>query len=339
MKQVRFQSFLVNVFKPTVIVLWFWVAVLFVSLMNNVLVRGSESFDLKWTTITSIADWAPTSGNPWDQTYTTIMDNNLLNFTLTNAWKTILEFILSIVTVMIVYLVIGFTVKMWDWKDFVSKKIGWLQEWLWNLMGSTPIIPVPWYDKNGQKKISGLSLSGLKWLPEAAIGSKITEYQKKVSEQTDDVMKMRNWSDDNYLSETQRTEIRNAWIWPQLKWLRILEAKRDYIKTIRTSGWKWMKLKPNATDKFWQTEFSRWLTYMKDKTDDIDWVYKNVWKNMINRWNTNENDRTLEKMFKENGSEIQDRVKAYAEVFGLKWDIKTWEDLMDKDISSTEDTQ
>ena len=343
MKQIKFKSFLLNVFKPTLIVLWFWVAVLFVSLMNKVLVNDNESFDLKWTKITSVADWPPASGNPWDQTYTTVMDNNFLNFTLTNAWKTFLEFILSVITVMIVYLIISFVVKMWDWNDFVSKKISWLQKWLWNLISSAPIIPVPWYDKNGQKKVSGLSLSGLNRLPEAVIGNEISEYQKKTSEQTDDVMKMLGYGDDNHLTETEKTEIINAWTLKTTNWLDILKDKWDYIRTIRVSGWKWLKLDPNA-DRFWQNQFSGWLSYMIEG-DRIQSIQKEqdaqIWINMINRWKAaGESERTLENMFKNNHSRI-DSLRAYAKFFKLKWaeSINSWEELMRKDISSIEDTE
>ena len=42
-----------------------------------------------------------------------------------------------------------------------------------------------------------------------------------------------------------------------------------------------------------------------------------VWRNMITRWNDNEEDRTLEKMFKTNNSGEAASVKAYAKLFKL----------------------
>jgi hypothetical protein len=43
-----------------------------------------------------------------------------------------------------------------------------------------------------------------------------------------------------------------------------------------------------------------------------------VWNNMIERWNTHKNDRTLEKMFMEsNSGQERKNVKAYAKLFEL----------------------
>ena len=54
---------------------------------------------------------------------------------------------------------------------------------------------------------------------------------------------------------------------------------------------------------------------------------------MISRWNDSGNtDKTLEKMFKSNSKEAQ-RVKAYADLFGLNLSQNTWEQLKNADIS------
>ncbi len=153
MKQINFKSFFINVFKPTVIVLWFWIAVLFVSLMNSVVINSAKkTFELNWATVTSTPDPSPPSGEQWDQTYTTRIDNNFLSFTLANAWKTLLEILLSIMTVLIVYFILKFAVKFWEWKDFVSKGIWDVQKEVGSLMESIPIIPVSWYDEKWDPK-------------------------------------------------------------------------------------------------------------------------------------------------------------------------------------------
>jgi hypothetical protein len=124
MKQLSFTSFFINVFKPTIIVLWFWVAVLFTSLMKDV-VRDSwnRPIDIKWATVTSVSKWVPPNGNPWDERYIVKVDNNLISFTLASVWKTFLEIIISILTVLIVYFILKFAVKFGKWKDFMSESI------------------------------------------------------------------------------------------------------------------------------------------------------------------------------------------------------------------------
>ena len=154
---------------------------------------------------------------------------------------------------------------------------------------------------------------------------------------------MLGYGDDNHLTETEKTEIINAWTLKTTNWLDILKDKWDYIRTIRVSGWKWLKLDPNA-DRFWQNQFSGWLSYMIEG-DRIQSIQKEqdaqIWINMINRWKAaGESERTLENMFKNNHSRI-DSLRAYAKFFKLKWaeSINSWEELMRKDISSIEDTE
>ena len=336
MKQINFKSFFINVFKPTIIVLWFWIAMLFVSLMASLLVDDSKgkTIDINWTIMSSNPDPAPTNSNQWDQTYTTSIDNNLIEFTLAHTWKTFLGIILSVLTVLIVYFIIKFAMKFWDWKDFVSEKIWKVQDAMWEALTTLPVVPVSWYDEKWQPTVHALSAGqvfGL-WNKPSLIDSTINKYQSKVNEEyrkQEDIIKSWVWNNAGHLSATEEMEIKNRMTnktWDSLK------KTKEYIDSIKTNEWKWMTLDGSSgSSKLWIQEFTKWLEWMNGKT--VSWTNDLVWNNMISRWNNDNNkDKTLEMMFKKNGSTETQSVKAYADFFGL-WNITEWKDLKDADIS------
>ena len=339
MKQINFKSFFINVFKPTIIVLWFWIAVLFVSLMRGVIDDSAERpFDLKWTTINSIPNGHSDSWNPWDQTYTTRIDNNLLSFTLANTWKTFLEIILSIITVLIVYFILKFAVKFWDGKDFVSEKIWKVQDEVDSLMESIPIMPVSWYDEEGnptKRYMSAGQVFGL-WGKNSILQEKVNKYQrdvdKEIYEQGDIID---SWTrEDNKLSSSEKNSISTTitqWLWN----LGGLENAKKEIEKIRTKEWKWMKLDPNAPDQFWRTEFTRWLNTRVTNKDYGS--FNRQWKTMIDSWenqNRDESKRNLTSLFQQ-----QNYAQAYAEFFGYKWSYIGFESIRDLDISKNPPSQ
>ncbi len=336
---INFETFLWNAFKPTIIVLWFSVAIIFTTLMKWVIISSAQkTIDLWWVTSFTYNEGGHNTGDEGDQKYTSVIDGNIMGITIRYAWKTLLEFILSIITVILVYHIIQFAVKMWGSKDFLSKKIDNLQKTVWDFITKVPIIPVTTKDNEWKPVKWWISIGSLASIPNRLMGDKLYEYQHKDDGIVDSFMKRVWLQDDNRLTSTEIGKIQS--IWHNSRWLGILEEKRDYIKTIRVEGWKWMVLDPTVRDKTWQNVFSRWLTDMKDKTGDIRWDNADVWISMINRWNrADENTRTLERMFKDNGLGVEKSVKAYATLFWLKWNITSWEILMRKDISSKEDTE
>lgn len=336
---ISFGSFFWNAFKPTIIVLWFAFAMIFVTLIEGVILHSAQrTIDLWWVTTFSYKEGESNNGDRGNQTYTSAIDSNVMGITIAHAWKTLLEFILSIITVILVYYIIKFAVNMW-WSnnDFLTKKIGSIQGTVDQFLTEAPLIPAVVRDEDWKVISKWISRSALSSLPGKKFQNVLDEYKSKDDETVDSFMKWAWLQDDNSFSVTEKSTIRSTWI--NSSWLGILEAKRDYIKTISTEQWKWAILNPNASDKTRQNEFTGWLTKMETKTGEITWQYKNEWTNMINRRNTHKNDRTLEKMFKQNNSGQEKSVAAYAALFWLQWTIKTREDLMNKDISSRNDTK
>ena len=327
--QISFKTFFINVFKPTIIVLWFWVAIIFVSLMNKVVLDYKDRpFDFKWITVQHQKDsWSNANWNEWDQTYTTVIDNNFLSFTLRNSWKTLLELVLSILTVLIVYLIIDVAVKMWNWRDFVSKSINRVQDWLWDLVKSAPIVPVPTYDEYWKAKMGRMSVSWLSSLASGGFGGMKTHFDKEISSQTDSVLKMWWVRGDDTLTQTMKTDIINAWwVSSGLKWLQILEEKRDYINGIKTDEWRWMTLASNARDQgFWRGEFTKWL----NRANPAD-ISDRIRRDIVSDWQTESdvNKRDFKKVF--NNSQ---RATKYAEFFGYTWSYPNFNAIRDLDVS------
>ena len=335
-KQINFKSFFLNAFKPTIIVLWMGLAVIFCSLMGKIIVdkeSSASSFDIWWVKYDSMKNPLENGQNAWDQTYTTTVDTGILSFTLANAWKTLLQLILSIVTVVIVYLIIKVAVQMWGWDDFVSKSINRVQETVSSAMTSIPIMPVAWYDeKTWEKKtrrISAWSVLGVggkeslwnRFLANVNYGQK-----QQMNKQVDDVVSSLFPSGGNWwtwLTNEQKWKIENA-INNSPKWISQLKEVKQRITWINLAG-------QTSDSRYWMKQFGQWLTNMNSYKDNIQWTtYQSVWRDMIVWWNDDnvkKEEKTIQNLFERN----QGSVRAYAEVFGL-WDITEWNQLMDKNI-------
>ncbi len=328
-KQISFKTFFINVFKPTVIVLCFWIAIIFVALMNKVVLDYKDRpIDMKWMTMYSEADpQSNANGNPWDKTYKTVMDNDFLRFTLAHSWKTLLELVLSIMTVLIIYHIIKIAVSMWNSEDFVSKSVGNMQRWLETIIGSAPVVPVPAYDEYGRAKKGALSFSALKRSPWLLIGESKRGLDQVQSSQTDKVLKMWWFDRNDALTQEETMKIVDAWwLGTGLRWLQILDAKRKYINSIKTDEWKWMSLSSTARDGgFWRSEFKKWLNDVKSSD-----LIGTEWQNLVNEWQkeTDVKKRDLEKLF--NNPKY---AKLYANYFDYKWDYNNFSSIKDLDIS------
>lgn len=343
-KQINFKSFFVNVFKPTIIVFFIWLAMLFAALMKWVLIdpvssRVKDSIDIWGVTISSTQD--NTHISDWNTTYTTTMSNNLFKFSLMHIWKWFLDFILSVIVVVLVYIIISMAVKMWWWKDFVSDKIWKIQKSVEWLMTSIPLMPVAWYDKEWVKTTNYISAGKVLGLgdkrDDSIIHEKIASYQRKVNDRYTDQDAIINsrfdkeWGKTHILSSNNEYSIKNAATWQV--WLAILEEQKKKIYDIRDnkdklSSWEgyWMTLDPSSSNKFWLNQFKDWL----DNVDKGD-VSENVWKDMIQSRRDqdpeNKDKRDLWKLFK-----TQRFIDAYAELFWLGT-VTWWEELKKKDIS------
>lgn len=343
-KHLNISAFLVNVFKPTIIVLWLWVAIIFVSFMETTILNFTgKSFNYKGVEFSSMEE-IRSNVNAWDTRYTSVMDHDLFNFTLRSVWKTMLELILSILTVILVYQIIKAAVTMWGWEnDIIWKRINKIQEWVWDILWSVPVLPVAWYDKEWAPTTHYISANKVFDIKNGEPTSEllnrtIEKYQLKVNDRYNEQNQIINsWFGDVawYLSADEVSAIENvSW-----KWIDLLKNKKDKILSIRNdeknTDWKWMTLNPQTSSNngFWIQEFTKWLEWMKNQ--NVSWTsYDPVWNNMISRWNDDNNkDKTLEKMFKGNKSREMQSVKAYADFFELWWNITTWEQLKNADIS------
>lgn len=337
-KQINLTSFFINVFRPTIVVLGLWIAVLFASLMKKVIVdNGTREFDMWWVTVSSTKDnTSNTQWSEWDQTYTTTVDAGVVHFTLAHAWKTFLQIILSIITVLVVYLIIQMAVKMWNWKDFVSEKIGKLQDTIWWAITSLPVVPVAWFDNQWQAKTRYISAGkalgvdlrwGLNFTWEWLVNRKLmkmNEAQKlEISKQADAVSELwwSNW--DNLLSESDRTQLKSAG--STLNWELKLKAKKDFIFKKKTESWLWMFLDPTLArdNNAWIDEFTGWLNWLAEEpTWERNWI---MWA-----WNRLWENKTLEGLFTGEGKKY---VRVYADYFELWDDVTDWNSLKIKDIS------
>ena len=335
--QINFRSFFINAFKPTFIVLAFWIATIFVSLMNQVVLDYSK-FDIKWAELVSCEDSTNVNWNEWDKKYLTVMNDDYLTFTLRKVWKSLLEVALSVVTVLIVYVIISIAVKMWGWTDFVSSRIKKIQEGVGWIIESAPVIPVSWYDEQwldttryiSARKVFGDGTSSI-------IEDKINSYQWKILDKYNDQNNVINswfWNSKNVsLPSVDRSKIEGKWAWNQ--WLNILEEQKKTIyelrdKNLKSWEWYWMILDPTANDKFWANQFEKWLTNMKDRKGEIIWSNSQYWRAMVDWWNdeNNKGKRNFQSLFQN-----RDYVKAYADLFELNLSSYDWEHLKNADIS------
>ncbi len=323
MKQIDLKSFFINVFKPTIIALWFWMAILFTSLMTGV-IRDSlwKPINVGDTTFEDKKNWSPVSGNEWDQTYNTAMDNNLVSFTLLNVWKPLLDIILSIITVLMVYFILKIAVQMWKWDDFVSKGIWSVQDSIWNAFWSIPLVPVAWYDEDGVEKtrwIWAKSVFNTRTWESELLNRGIAKYQNKIIDKSRDQEEIIDglFSGDGATGRLSADEqghigmlMRKVGDSTGSGWFASLVAAREYIKEISENGGKGMTLSGSSEDsRWWIKQFGDWLEGMKDKTRTIDASNigltsgdKQAWKNAIDWWNneSNKNNLSMESLFGSN---------------------------------------
>ena len=342
MKQINLKTFFAKTFQPAIIVLWISLCMIFVTLISRVVnldtKKSMQNFNIWWAVISSLQDekYATTD----DTTYTTSLDWKMIKISLSTVWKWILDFMMSIITVVLVYMIINMSIKIWNklwgWQDFLSKRIDSVQKWIEWVMTSVPIVPVAWYDKDGVPTTHHMSAGqvlGL-WGKSSLIGKWVEKIQGAVDKRYEDQSQIINkWFGDStwYLTLHEQNKITNArtgtsvGIWQ-------LGAMNNAIE--KSEDWKWMTLNPEIASNqgFWIQEFTKWLDWMNGKT--VTWTnYNSEWNEMITRWNDSGNtDKTLEKMFKSYGKENQ-HVKAYADLFGLNLSSNTWDQLKNADIS------
>lgn len=360
---IKFDTFLINVFKPTIVVLWLWIAVIFTSLMTNIIQSSANSnegtFDFGAVKFSSRKDPSTLGESAGDTTYTTTMSHDLFSFTLSHVWKPFLELIISILTIILVYQIIKIAVKMWNWDDFVWKSINSLQEWVWDILWKTPVIPVSGYDEKGQPTTHFLSAGSILKVnssgevESALLSKKIASYQSRVDKKITEQEKIvSSWFGDN-----NKTQALPKWDKDKIKtdiesqisnWtLSGLGILTEYKKQITDMGnrsadqwwlekdyWYGMKLDTYGGDDRRYKRFKDWLN--SQKTPITSWTNFKVWEEMRKRWHDpNIQNKTIEGLF--TSTEIQvsqaDRVKAYAELFGIPGNITTWEQLKKADFS------
>ena len=335
-KHVNFSSFFWNAFKPTLIALWIWLSMIFVSMMSTMINNNSIWFDMKWMTTYDYPDWKSANWNYWDQKYTTVMDSDMMELSIKNVWKTTSDFILAIVTLILVYLIIRIAVNMWSWNDFVSKTIKKVQGTVEAWIGSVPLIPVSWYDANWNDEMHYVSLwktFGFGGNSQGLIWSGINVFdrgiQKELSAQTDRINELWWWTSSTKMSASNWNTIKTAW--DGKLWLKVLEAEKTEINKQKTEkGW-WFMLDQVNWDKRWIEEFTAWLNDTKEQD-----VTDPRWKDMLIDWKKQAEDdkkdqRSLYKLF--TGTWGSAHVKTYAEFFWLDSSVDTWEKLKKADIS------
>lgn len=342
-KHVNFSSFFWNAFKPTLIALGIWLSMIFVSMMSSMISGKSFGFNMKGMTVYDYPDGKDATWNDWDKKYTTVMDSDMMELSIKNVWKTTADFILAIVTLILVYFIIKIAVNMWSWGDFVSKTIEKVQGTVEAWIGSLPLIPVSWYDANWNKEMHHISLGktfgfggnsqGLIW---SGIDVLDKGVQKEISAQTDRINELWWWTNSTMMSASNWNDIKSAW--RDKSWLGKLGDKRTEINNKKTEkGW-WFMLDPVNWDKRWINEFTEWLENTKkiESFSGVSNADMKAWQEMVNRWNDPENkDKTLEKLFN------KDRryVRAYAEFFWLDDSVNTWWELKDEDITKTKSSE
>lgn len=325
LKNIQIKTFLLNAFKPTIIVLWMWIAVMFTTLMAWVInTDATIDFDNNWVKFSSVADI--TSNAVAEKSYTTTMESGYLKFTLAHAAKWFMEVLLSILTVVLVYCIIRFAVNMWKWDDFVSKKTKNLQKTAQDLITSTPFIPVTWYDKQWVPTTKYMSAKSAFNLPNEAISRRQGKIDEKNRSQQSEVIDSL-FKNENFLSEWQKNQIISAKAGKT--WMNALEAQRTAIRKIRddknNKTWKSMTLN-KQNDNFWIKQFEEWLNVESDK----DNVSESSRKLLLGDWKNLWEDKSIEKLFKKNE---QRNVKTYVDFFGLDKNITSWWELQNADIS------
>ncbi len=332
-KHINFKTFFINVFKPTIIVLWFGIALLFVSLMNKVVLDYNDTpLDIGWVTISRSNPKINPNENAWDNKYTSNIDSKLVSFTLRSAWKDLLDLLLSIITVIIVYFIIKVAISLWDWEDFISKNITNVQKEVWNLMGNIPVIPVAWYDEQGKPTthyINANQTFGI-WGKSSIIEEKIRRQswkeREKISKENE-IINSRFGNKIEYLSSSEKTTVSNALtMWKNS--LDQLNNVKSEIAKLAKEEWRWLTLNAQTDNGRWRNQFEDWLS---KANKNITWTNNNKnWQDMIKTWQDKKKESknyTLEQLFSN-----QYYRDAYANFFGLS-NINSWTDLENADIS------
>ncbi len=334
---LNLNSFFINAFKPAIIVLWISLSVIFMATMKWVIIdrdNGGESVDFQWVSMSSHC----VQVNKCD----TKVDSELFAWVFKNLSKTLMNFILSIITVILVYNIIKISVNIGKWDDFVSQKIGNLQKSIGDLMSSAPIIPITWRDENWEPKTGHISFKKALTIPEQKLIREQTKFEEKRRTQSDEIVES-FFGETNTLTQSQEGKIERAW---QGKngWQALLD-KLDAIKQVRTERknkkW-WMVLNPKSSYWFWREQFTDWLNERVDKKDTNyipqtpQWIVR---KNMITEWeklNQDKDKRKLEDLFNKRQNFVQAYVEFFLDSGDARRSIRTRWDLINLDISTVE---
>lgn len=343
-KNFNIKSFIINAFKPTIIVIWFWLSLVFVSLMNWIIESSANSkFDMDDIHISSTKDSGSNiTWDEWDQTYTTTIDTNILQVSLRHAWKTILEMILSIITVFLVYYIVSIAVTMWWWDDFVSKNIKKVQDWVEELTWMVPLVPVSWFDKNWQPTTHFISAGRVlswksDWLIATAYREKLVEPIQNVTDEQTLRIQQAFWWWDVWISVKNQRELNRTFGRVVSVWGESLKEVKNFIQN-PDNKISWLTFAWSTdVSKWWIEKFWKWLEDMNTRKDEFNnRDNSQARKNMVEWWNKEENkeSRTIEKLFSSNPSFIV----AYVKFFNLWASIDTWNELKSADASKSATT-
>lgn len=317
LKNIQIKTFLLNAFKPTIIVLWISIAVMFTTLMAWVInTNATIDFDKNWVKFSSSAD--ETSNAKAERTYTTTMETGYLKFTLAHAAKGFMEILLSILTVILVYCIIKFAVNMWSGDDFVSKKTKGLQKSAQDLFTSVPFIPVTWYDKQWVPTTKYMSAKTALNLPNEFISRKQGEMDANIRGQQSEIIDS-FFQNENLLSEWDKNKIKSAK--NNKTWLNVLIEQKKVIQELNDGKRKELRLNSNYGTT-WVNEFVSWLDEESKQSSlrvEDRWVQR--WKTLVLDWQAIWKDSTLDTVDKKINSLFEKNVniKTYAEFFEL-WD-------------------
>ena len=347
-KHINFKTFFWNVFKPVIVVLWLWIAVILVSLMGKLMGNDNtgKEIDVWWVKFKSVE--VGKNAVTKETKYDTSMESDFLGLYIHYAWKALLDFVLCIITILMVYYIVKIAMKMWGGDDFVSKRIGKIQDDVWDIMSSLPVMPVKSYDNEwvettrfiGAGDVFGLSGK------DSLLEKKVKFYKWKVEtndgKQRDAIIN--SWFggiETVTFESSDKTRIKSDSV--NEKWLQILTTWFDKIKELGkkpvsewwldNGQWYGMILNRETGDKWWKERFEGWLTDMKNHKNEIQWADKDIWIRMIERWNNPNNQdkdkHTLQNLFEH---EEENYMWAYSRLFGLN-NVTSLDELMRMDIS------